>query len=273
MVEYEVLAKIQVGKTLTESENNTLHLDGTWKKFSEYASLQLTTGDGSKQLSMGFQDMLSGSASDYMETTKNIFYEIAKLMLPMNADDKEVDGTKAKLLQAFKNVHSDRHIVNKSYFEQIQDYWASFLPQGIENFHELTTEEVFNVVYMNQLFCGMHIINGIGNVCIESLKEFEYLPAPEIITHCFKKSTSRTYNLLHEISKALTTGHDYQKASVAHYFEPYIQDKGLQNKLFSFRGKRINVLFVIDGATYYHHNHIIDFLDNYCIQKNRLLAL
>ena len=96
---------------------------------------------------------------------------------------------------------------------------------------------------MNQIFCGMHAINGMGNVCIESLKEFEYLVAPEIIIHGFKKSTSRTYNLLHKISKALTTGHDYQKEGVAHYFEPYLQDKGLQNKLVSFRGERINVLF------------------------------
>ena len=118
----------------------------------------------------------------------------------------------------------------------------------------------------------MHAINGMGNVCMESLKECEYLAAPEIITHGFKKSTSRTYNLLHEISKALTTGLDYQKAGVAHYFEPYLQDKGLQNKLVSFRGERINVLFVIAGGNFYHCNHIIDFLDNHCIQKNKLLA-
>ena len=270
MVEFEVLAKIHVGETITGSKNNTLHLDGTRKKFNEYASFQLTTGDGSKGLSMGFQDMSSGSASDYMEATKNIFHDIAKLMLPMNADEKDIDGTKAKLLQVFKNVQSDRHIVNKSYFEQLQDYRASFLPQCIENFHDLTAEAISNIVSMNQLFCGMHAINGMGNVCIESLKEFENLAAPEIITHGFKKSTSRSYNLLHEVSKALTTGHDYQKAGVAHYFEPYLQDKGIQNKLVSFRGERINVFFVIAGAAYYHRNHIIDFLDNHCIRKNKL---
>ena len=185
-----MLAKIHVGETITGSKNNTLHLDGTWKKFNEYASFQLTTGDGSKGLSMGFQDMSSGSASDYMEATKNIFHDIAKLMLPMNADEKDIDGTKAKLLQAFKNVQSDRHIVDKSYFEQLQDYRASFLPQCIENFHDLTADKISNIVSMNQLFCGMHAINGMGNVCIESLKEFENLAAPEIITHGFKKSTS-----------------------------------------------------------------------------------
>ena len=31
-------------------------------------------------------------------------------------------------------------------------------------------------------------------------------------------------------------------------------------------------MFVIAGATYYHCNHIIDFLDNHFIQKNKLLA-
>ena len=37
-------------KVILEGPNNTLHLDGTQKKFKEYASFQVTTGDGSKGL-------------------------------------------------------------------------------------------------------------------------------------------------------------------------------------------------------------------------------
>ena len=125
---------------------------------------------------------------------------------------------------------------------------------------------------MNHLFCGMHAINGIGDVWRDSLKEFEGLTACNIVTQGFKKSTARACDLLQEISKALTIGHDYQKAGVVHYFEPYLQKMGLHNKLVSFRGERINILFVMAGATYYYHNNIIDFLDNHCPIKNKLMA-
>ena len=71
---------------------------------------------------MGFQDMASGSSDDYMEATKNIFYNIAQLLLPKGADCEVIDGKQAKLLEAFKNVQSDRHIVNKSYMTQLEEY-------------------------------------------------------------------------------------------------------------------------------------------------------
>ena len=56
MIECDQLAKIQVGNTILTGTNNTLHLDGTRKRFNEYSSFQVRTGDG-QGLSMGFKDM------------------------------------------------------------------------------------------------------------------------------------------------------------------------------------------------------------------------
>ena len=142
----------------------------------------------------------------------------------------------------------------------------------LANFHELSTEELAGVVRMNQLFCVMHSIHGIGNVCKDSLKDFEASAAPEITTHGFQKATARSYNILWEISKALTYGHGYEKAGVVYYFEPYLNERGIQNRLVSFRGERINILFVIAADAYYHCNHILYFLDYHCITQNKLLA-
>ena len=214
MVECQILSDQQVGKVILEGPNNTLHLDGTRKKFKEFASFQVTTGDGSKGLSMGFQDMASGSADDYMEATKNTFYHIAQLLLPKGADHEVIDGKQAKLLEAFKNVQSDRHIVNKSYMTQLKEYRYSFLPHCIEHFHSLGAEEVENIVQMNHLFCGMHAIHGMGTVCKDAIKEFESLAVSQITTYGFNKQNARSYDILYEISKALTTGHGCQKAGV-----------------------------------------------------------
>ena len=51
-----------------------------------------------------------------------------------------------------------------------------------------------------------------------------------------------------------------------------LHNRGLKNKLVSFKGERINILFVIAGAAYYHRNHITDFLQRHCIQTNKLLT-
>ena len=94
------------------------------------------TEDGSRSLSLGFKDLPSGSAEEFLEATKNIFYDIAQFILPKTTSENEINTTQGKLLQSFKNVQSDRHIVNKSYFDQIADYHTKFLPHCIDNFHQ-----------------------------------------------------------------------------------------------------------------------------------------
>ena len=118
----------------------------------------------------------------------------------------------------------------------------------------------------------MHAIHGMGTVCKDVVKEFKNLAASQITTHGFNKQNARSYDILYEISKALTTGHGYEKGGVVHLFEPYLNNRGLKNKLVSFKGERINILFVIAGAGYYHHNDITDFLEYHCIQTNKLLT-
>ena len=91
MVECDQLAKMQVGNTVLQGTNNTLHLDGTCKSFNEYCSFQVTTDDGSQGLSVGFQDMPAGSADDYLTATKDLFAEIAKLISPKDSTSTDIE--------------------------------------------------------------------------------------------------------------------------------------------------------------------------------------
>ena len=145
LVECDGVAKILTAKAILQGDNNTLHLDGTRKRFNEYSSFQVTTSDGSQGLSMGFVDMPAGSADDYMCATKDLFSELAKLLVPKDASTKEIEMKQGQLLKAIKNVQSDRHIVNKNYYEQLKIYRAEFLPQIMPNFHELSAELSINV--------------------------------------------------------------------------------------------------------------------------------
>ena len=271
LAECEQVGKIHIAKTMLQGDNNTLHLDGTRKRFNEYSAFQLTTGDGSQGLSFGFEAMAAGSTDDYMCATKDLISELAKLLVPKDASEREIEMKQGQLLKTIKNVQSDRHVVNKNYFEQLKIYRASFLPKIIPHFNELSAEEVSKVVRMNQLFCGMHAIIGMANVCKDALKEFENVAASELVTSGFQKGNARSFDILMEISKAFTRGHSYQKGGVVDFWESYLHNKNSKNKIVSFRGERINVLYVIAAAAYYHRDHIKDFLEHDCIQNGKLL--
>ena len=109
-------------------------------------------------------------------------------------------------------------------------------------------------------------------VCKEALKEFETVAASVLTTSGFNKGNAQSYDILWEISKAFNTGHEYHKAGVVNFFDPYLQERGVKNHLVSFCGERINILFVIAAAAYYHREHILDFLDYHCVQSNTMLS-
>ena len=196
LAECEQVGKIHIAKTMLQGDNNTLHLDGTHKRFNEYSAFQLTTGDGSQGLSFGFEAMAAGSTDDYMGATKDLISELAKLLVPKDASEREIEMKQGQLLKTVKNVQSHRHVVNKNYFEQLKIYRASFLPKIIPHFNELSAEEVSKVVSMNQLFCGMHAIIGMANVCKDALKEFENVAASELVTSGFQKGNARSFDIL-----------------------------------------------------------------------------
>ena len=125
---------------------------------------------------------------------------------------------------------------------------------------------------MSQLFCGMHAIIRMANVCKEALKEFECVAASELVTCGFNKGTGRCFDILMELSKAFTTSHAYQKGGVTDFWESYFFNKGLKHHIVSFCGERINVLFVKGLAAYYNREHILAFLENDCIQTAKLLT-
>ncbi len=266
--ESDLLSKMQVGQILLDEACNTLHLDGTRKKFREYSSFQVTTGSG-EGYSLGIEEMAGGTASDYMASTKDIMKEISTLLSTSTCEGKE--NVEASLLNTIKNTMTDRHVVNGSYVDQLREYKESLLPKIIPNYHSLSAAEVTNAIRINKTYCGMHVIVGLGRVAKESLEDFEEIAAPNAETRGFKKAGPRTYNLMYEISKALTPGHDYQKAGVCDYFEPFLSSVGHKNHLVTFRGERINIIFVMGGAAYFHRQDILTFKEKYSISDSKLL--
>ena len=265
--ECDVLSKIHVGQLILDEAHTTLHLDGTRKKFREYSTFQVSTTDGGSK-SLGFKEMVAGATSDYMEATKDLFHEIS-VYLSNVSDTESQEVTEARLLKNIMNTQTDRHVVNKSYREQLKEYKSSMLPLIMQDFNSLSPKEVSDAVRINGLMCGMHAVHGVGKVTKDALKDFENIACPEQEFRGFQKSDSRTYSLLWEISKAFTQAHDYQKAGVAHYFEAHLTSVEQKNHLISLRGERINALFVMGAASFFHKQHILEFIAAHNTEKNK----
>ena len=265
--ECDIISKIHVGQLILDEAHTTLHLDGTRKKFREYSTFQVSTTEGSK--SLGFKEMVAGATSDYMEATKDLFQEISVYLSNVNdAESQEV--TEARLLRNIMNTQTDRHVVNKSYREQLKEYKSLKLPLIIQEFSSLSAKEVSDAVRINGLMCGMHAVHGVGKVTKDALKDFENIACPEQDFRGFQKSDSRAYSLLWEISKAFTQAHDYQKAGVAHYYEAHLTSvEQKKNHLISLRGERINAVFVMGAASFFHKQHILEFIAAHNTEKNK----
>uniref|UniRef100_A0A8W8MPP0 Uncharacterized protein n=1 Tax=Magallana gigas TaxID=29159 RepID=A0A8W8MPP0_MAGGI len=85
----------------------------------------------------------------------------------------------------------------------------------------------------------------------------------------FDWKESGASRLTRTVSKALTM-HGCEKSGVGSHFSTHLQDKGVKNKLITFRGHRFNHLFYAAGATYHHLADIKTFLDSWS-DPNELL--
>ena len=202
--EADLLSKMHFGTILQNEPDSTLHIDGRTKKFSEYSPFNITTGSTGTSLSLGFVEQSGGTADDYMESTHNIFQDIAKLLLPTDAKEDEVQHKCGELIMCLKNLQTDQHIVNKSYFQQLTEFHCSMLPAVMTDYDSLSAEQLCNIVRMNHTFCGLHAIHNIGSTAKETLCEFETLVGFQPIISTFTKPETRSCQLLWELSKAFT---------------------------------------------------------------------
>jgi hypothetical protein len=173
LIEAGILSQLQVAEALVTNKNNCLHLDGSKKKIVEYASFQVTTGDG-EQLSMGVREMAKGDAESFHATFKQLVSESAELLMS-DADQMSTvqKSTKiAQILHNFKSTMTYRHVVNKKFAELIQVYRENLIPLVVENIRLLSEDQIADISRMNNLFCGLHVLSNMAVAAKQTLHEF-----------------------------------------------------------------------------------------------------
>ncbi len=160
--EMKVIAYQQLSDEVAKSEFTTLHSDGTTKFGQHYGSFQISTEKSAYTL--GLMEMSSGSAQHTLDCLKDILSDI----------DKTFEKSPGKrLLGNIKNTMSDRHIVEKCFNALLEEYRLDILPSVVEGWETLTPTEQAKISNLNNFFCGMHLVVGMADTAVNTLKEWE----------------------------------------------------------------------------------------------------
>ena len=65
---------------------------------------------------------------------------------------------------------SDRHVVEKTFNELLEDYRTEILPFAIEDWDALSEVEQAQIQRMNNFFCGLHFITGLADSALNKGK-------------------------------------------------------------------------------------------------------
>ena len=262
MAEACILSRIQVGETL-EGGANCLHIDGSTKSFSEVMTASMSTSSG-ECLSLGYTDMPGGSAADYMDCTRDVFLDVVNAILPTDASLIQKYEKLAALVTSIKCTMTDRHIVNHAFNSHLDEYKRNLLPLVVTNYSSMSDDEKAVLEKIHHLYCGMHAVSNMGSVAKEGVKAYEKVVYDQNVPNAgFQTSDARSVAMLTELSKLFSQGHGNQRYGLVQSWVPFLEKKQKQNRIVNFKGERINIIFVIAGAVFYHKEDIIEFLHDF----------
>ena len=276
--ECETVAQMHVADVILQSEDMSLSLDGTKKKFREYGSFQVTRSnpnDDTNQketLSIGIQEMARGDTASFVETLSLLFKDLAEIYTD---DADRINQIQAEMVVKVKNLMTDRHIVNKTFKEKFEEYRRDLFEKHLQDFRTLPQDQQDRFVKLHGLYCGLHVLANMGTAASKALKIYEDISLPEsskITSHSFNKGNARSFDLIFEISQSMTDSGNQRFGRLADW-DAFLYNIGETNRIVSFLRHRFNVLFVDGAAIYYHRQHIANFLETLPSSNTLLLCI
>ena len=257
MLESLAVVQAQLGDSL--SDYCTLQTDGTTKFGEHYATYDIRTADGTTY-SLGMRHVFSGSASNSLETFKEILTDLDDINAALG---KNAVSTKILL----KIKMSDRHAAEKLFNDMLHDYRVEILPTVVGNWENMDDAEKENIMRMNNFFCGLHYVVGLAECTDESLKLWE--AASETMS---AQSSSGTQRLVRTACKAFHH-RGSQKAGSSALFRAFLKNHNIHKiPLAHFVGNRFNVLFYDAAGVYYLRDLMVRFIESvHGMQANLLL--
>ena len=274
LVEAKALAQMQCAEAIMQSDNVcTLHTDGTKRGGREFGGVQIGTESG--QYSLGIMEILQGNTDSFFNMIKNMFHDVAVL-----ADDSETEKNVSIIISKIKNMMTDRHVVNDSLKLLLEKWRNDCLPLIIDNFKSIPIEIQAKLGEINHFKCNLHVLVNLGTQAENALKQWEKsVVIAESSSNFIKGSYNFSTNapdFIRASTKLCVPGAD-QKSGYGLLFKSYLDSLNppVTLEMSTFHGHRINVLFSMGAAVFYHRHHISDFINSYflsCTGQNNLVT-
>ncbi|XP_072040335.1 uncharacterized protein [Amphiura filiformis] len=253
-IEQAMLSKESARAKIEASDHVTLQVDGTTKKRKGYTTFMASTDDGT--VGMCLHDIHTESAESLLQETEETLDELNTLNI--NKDQ----GHTLQLLAKIKNTMTDRCIVNKAYIEKLEKWRAKALPQVTENWEDIDDDVKQQMLTINDMYCGKHLVLNLQEYAASALFEWEIIEAGENKLGREKKvlwsrgKESATLLTVRSFCNLLGPECD-EKSGMVEDFKSILTTHHNQSKshLQSYRGNRFNVPFHNSAATYHHKQH------------------
>ena len=260
LVEAKVVASVHVAdRMLTEGDpkgmtGHVLHSDATTKHHRHYESFQVTLPSG-KTMSIGLKETAGGATEELTEAFLSTIKDLADAI--QGCQEEKI----AKLIASLKHTMSDQGSVNPTFNLALQKLRSDLLETAIVNWENLTPPSREEIKKMTNFFCKMHIVVNFASEADKILKLFESNVAEGRNPHALGATESGSVRLIRTACKSFTS-RGCDKSGVHSMWKSYLDEKGEENKMVTFKGNRFNITFYDGGAVYFHKDHIHDFISS-----------
>ena len=262
---YMVLEARQVSlqhlqSTLLSENNLTLCTDATSKFGHKYGTAGIFLKDGTR-LHLGVREQASGSAQCTFDTVREMIHDVVS-----SGGEEVSDFCEKDIFSKIKNLMSDRASTEKRFNEILAQYRASILPDIVEDFDQCSEVEKARLCVVNELFCGLHLIDGLAHQANTALSTWEDMVfgSAEIGSSRhpgFQKSCgeSGAVHLLRIVCK-LIQERCCEKSGKPVKFRTFLMDRNGTDfvPLAPFKGNRANVIFYNSAGLYFLSRDILD---------------
>lgn len=229
------------------------------RNFIHFQGSQFTKSDSSS-FSAGIAKVAGGDADSLMEEFKLLLTELGRCYNKSSTETEQSYKSTAEQISSVTSTMSDQCAVNPLFNKTLAALREQVLPTVYDNWDNLSEAEDVSTSKLFFFFCKMHLFVNMATEVDKCLVLFEISFITEgRNAYSYNLNESRCLRPIKTASKALTS-HGCENSGVASHFNTYLKNKGIANKLITFRGHRFNHLLHATGTTYYHLTDIRDFL-------------
>ncbi|XP_072177862.1 uncharacterized protein [Diadema setosum] len=268
------LSQIQVARVLQEEENTTLSSDATTKFGHHYSAFDIYKGSdgGSSSMMIGMGESVGGTAQTTLDTLLGLLHEISD----MPGSTQGVN----KIIRNIKNTMSDRHVAEKKFNELLKEYRQNILPEIVDGWEEMNSDEKEQFKSMNNFFCGLHYVVGLADYASKTIQAWEKMifgddrvGAESLSGMHVESGECGTVRLVRTICKSVQD-RGCERSGKPVEFRSFLKSKGVEHvPLAPFHGNRFNILFHNGAGVYFLLSHLKEFFAEHAKDNNLLRAV